>query len=419
MQTTPASGKAGTTRGSIAELAVRVAADNSDHVLYRDMCIIARSYPLLAELKNLLPRKATETVQGVPSYRAQEIAEARFLDAARCETIKRFEGLSGCDASDDCVVDRQSRRCLVRRDYVDVEQGDVFQSCDEPVEFVGRWQTLATRAAKDEDKKDEDGVPVYRSQPDEHGFEAHGYSIGGVNGALLRSSEPVRFYMFVNYGEVLTQKRLEELRPAVEAFAAECLAQAGAAPLVLYGHSMGAQIIRDYVLHNLPLLQKRTNVVVLLTGTPPLRENQDALLDSIVETLSLDRFFNLATVLSTRQAKTMYGVYSEDATVRSADADDEALYGIDSFPELHPSFRLVEITADAANGTETFARWKFHPWRPDVSLKKLRFLHDFQRLFRSPARFLPRARQEVTGGERRIKRNRELLPVRRRTGRRG
>jgi hypothetical protein len=345
----------GTTRGSFEELSARIARDNSDPVLYRDLCIISRSYPLLSIARNLLRRK-------------QGGAETTETQRQHCRTTGD-RGLSACDADPECTVNRFKRSCVPRHEFADVERGDTFQSCEEDVEFVERWRTLSlySSAGQKTDAAralEQDGVFDWRRKGD-YGYEAHGvYS--GTNGALLRTGKSDRYYMFIGYGDKLQPKRLAVLRPSVEAFAAECIERAGGKPLVMYGHSMGGQIICDYVYYNLETLRKHKNVVVMVSGARPFHEDHDAKVDRIVEALSMDRFFNLA------------GRRKEE---------------YDSRVRLHPSVRLTEIVEGEKDES---LGWHFRPYREGDLLKPEPFRHFLRAL-------LPRdvkPRPALTGGKR-------------------
>ena len=62
------------------------------------------------------------------------------LSARRAGSVRR--GLQ-------CSVDRSRLECVSRTSHVDVERGDVFQSCEEHVQFVGRRKTLAVNALRE------------------------------------------------------------------------------------------------------------------------------------------------------------------------------------------------------------------------------------------------------------------------------
>ena len=321
------------TKARVAQIVL----DEANRVLHRDMCIISQSYALLAELKNLLRRPHDDGND--------------YIDENYCEAVRTSYGrLRACDADAECSVNRSQRKCVPRNSHVDVERGDVFQSCEEDVRFVDRWETLAVDALHD-DFRDE--------------YTDHGYSIRGINGALLRTAASDRYYMFIGYGYVLKPERLEQLRPVIASYVARCVARAGAHPLVMYGHSMGAQLILDYVLHNLDQVRSRKNTVVILSGCPPFSDGHDDKLDRIVAALSMDRFFNLACVVP------------PSSIVPPS---------IDSFVRMHPSLRLV-------NSNESGWNWRFEgccdgDWAgTGAVLNRDRTLHIFRSLF--PARVKP------------------------------
>ena len=367
----------------------RAAADRANPVLRRDMCIIAGCYPLLGERRNLLPRKADtgsgqeEEEEGdVEVFRKEKERKEKELqkNRERCAAYApdysmphdpdadlSAAPLAECEADAQCTIDKQSLTCKPRSEYLDVERGDTFESCGEEVEFVERWRTLAFNCMSSK-KLDKQEPFDWRRQGQQYTYIAHSV-VGGVNGALLRTVAGDRYYMFVGYGHVMPQRRLDVVRPSVEAFAKECLARAGGKPLVLYGHSMGGQVVSDYVLHNLPRLRKQQNVVVIISGAPPFQEDHGAKMDRIVAALSMDRFFNLAA------------------------ADD---LNIDSRVTLHPSLRLVLASVQRIDSSGR--GWTFTGCCDGKNRHPNSYYHDFRVLFPAGVKPIAKTILEIKAG---------------------
>jgi pimeloyl-ACP methyl ester carboxylesterase len=142
--------------------------------------------------------------------------------------------------------------------------------------------------------------------------------------ALLHDKRTNTFYGYINFGERLTSEFLGEIRPKIALYLGKYIhraAEAGAR-IVLYGHSMGGQIIADFAWSAREWLARQLHVDIIVTGAPCANDhpNPHTVYRDILAAVGPRRFVNIATA---RKREVVDALVFLDASTLILEADTQ------------------------------------------------------------------------------------------------